>query len=158
MILFYLTEKSFGRSIKFHSNLLFKSNKTKFFPSSCREIILYWKKHLAMMTGISSCILSQHLWYNANIQVDKLSIHFSRFSKKNNNYVSQLFNNSGSIKKWHKFNREYDLHQNSYFQWVQLIDCSRKMEIYHKTNNEVVANLITHDHHLFFFFFFFLWK
>ena len=44
--------------------------------------------------------------YNVNIQIDKTSIHFSRFSEKNMNYVSQLFNNNGSIKKWHKFKRE----------------------------------------------------
>ena len=59
------------------------------------------------MTEIPSCILSQYLWYNWNIQVDK---------------TSQLFNNIDSIKKWHKFKGEYSLHQNSYFQWVQLID------------------------------------
>ena len=123
LIPLYLIEKSFGKSFKFHSNLLFKSNKTKFFPSFYRKIFLYWKKHLIMMTEIPSCILSQYLWYNANIQIDKTSIHFSRFSEKNINYVSQLFNNNGSIKKWHKFKREYNLHQNSYFQWVQLIDC-----------------------------------
>ena len=33
-----------------------------------------------------------------------------------------FLNNNGPIKKWHKFKREYNLHQNSYFQWVQLID------------------------------------
>ena len=82
-ILLNLIENFFGRSFKFHSNLLFKSNKTKFFQSFYREIILYWEKHLAMMAEIPSCILSQYLWYNANIQVDKTSIHFSRFSKKN---------------------------------------------------------------------------
>ena len=69
------------------------------------------------MTEILSCILSQYLWYNAYIQVDKTSI------KKSINYVSQLFIDNDSIKKWHKFKREYNLHQNSYFQWVQLIDC-----------------------------------
>ena len=67
LIPLYLTEKSFGRSFKFHSNLLFKSNETKFFSSFCRETILYWKKHLAMMSEIPSCILSKYLWYNANI-------------------------------------------------------------------------------------------
>ena len=69
------------------------------------------------MTEIPSCILSQYLWYNAYIQVDKTSI------KKSINCVSQLFIDNDSIKKWHKFKREYNLHQNSYFQWVQLIDC-----------------------------------
>ena len=49
------------------------------------------------MTEIPSCILSQYLWYNANIQVDKTSIPFSRFSEKNINQVTQLFNNNGSI-------------------------------------------------------------
>ena len=36
LIPLYLIEKSFGRSFKFHSNLLFKSNKTKLFPSFYR--------------------------------------------------------------------------------------------------------------------------
>ena len=45
----YLIEKSFGTSYKFHSNLLFKSKKIKFFPLFFREIILKWKKHLGMM-------------------------------------------------------------------------------------------------------------
>ena len=77
LILLYLIEKSFDRSLKFHSNVLFKSNKTNFFPSFYQEIILYWKKYLAVMTQIPPCILSQYLWHNANIQVDKTSIHFS---------------------------------------------------------------------------------
>ena len=34
------------------------------------------------MTDIHSCLLSQYLWYNANIQVDETSIHFSRFFEK----------------------------------------------------------------------------
>ena len=101
------------------------------------------------MNEIPFCILSQYLWYNANIQIDKTSIHFSRFSEKNINYVSQLFNNNGSIKKWHKFKREYNLHQNSYFQWVQLIDSiPEKWKFIIKKNDEVAANLTTHDHHL----------
>ena len=61
LIPLYLIEKSFGTSFKFHSNLLFKSNKIKFFPSFYRQIILNWKKHLAMITEVPSCILSQYL-------------------------------------------------------------------------------------------------
>ena len=60
-MLLYLIEKSFASSFKFHSNLLFKGNKTKFFPFFYREIILYWKNHLALMTETSSFILSQYL-------------------------------------------------------------------------------------------------
>ena len=38
LIPLYLIEKSFGRSFKFHSNLLFESNKTKFFLVFCLNI------------------------------------------------------------------------------------------------------------------------
>ena len=62
LIPLYVIEKSFGRSFKFHSNLVFKSNKTKFSPSFYREIFFYWKKYLIVMTEIPSCILSQYLW------------------------------------------------------------------------------------------------
>ena len=101
------------------------------------------------MTEILSCILSQYLQYNANIHIDKTSIHFSRFSEKNINYVSQRFTNNGSIKKWHKFKRECNLYQNSYFQWVQLMDSIQKNgNLSLKRKNEVAANLITNDHPL----------
>ena len=46
--------------------------------------------------------------------------------------------------------REYNLHQNFYFQWVELIDSipGKWKFIIKKKNNEVAANLITDDHHL----------
>ena len=88
LIPLYLIEKSFKISFKFHSSVLFKSNNTKFFPSFYREINFYWKKHLAMMTEIPSCILSEYPWSTKLIKVDKTSIQFSRFSEKSIHYVS----------------------------------------------------------------------
>ena len=82
LIPLYLIEKSFGTSFKFHSNLLFKSNKIKFFPSFYRQIILNWKKRLAMITEVPSCILSQYLWYSRSIQMDNFSGYFLKFSEK----------------------------------------------------------------------------
>ena len=67
LIPLHLIEKSFGTSFKFHSNLLFKINKTKFFPPFFWETFLNKKKHLAMMTEIPSCILPQYLWYNESL-------------------------------------------------------------------------------------------
>ena len=55
LIPLYLIEKSFGTSFKSHSNLLFKSNKIKFFPYFSSEIVLNWKKNLAIMAEMSSC-------------------------------------------------------------------------------------------------------
>ena len=131
-----------------NSNLFFKSHKTKFFPSFYREIILNWKIHLAMMAEISSCILSQYLWYNKTIQVDKVSIHLLTSSEKSINYVLQLFSDNGSIKKWHEFKIEYNLHGSSYFKWLQLVDSiPESWKFIIKENYENATNLIIHDHH-----------
>ena len=78
----YLIEKSFDISFIFHSNILFKSNKFKFFLSFYRETVLNWKKCLAMITEIPPCILWQYPWYNGSIQVDNASVYFLKFSKK----------------------------------------------------------------------------
>ena len=91
LIPLFLIKNSLGSSFKFHSNLFFKRNKIKFFPSFYKEIFLYWNKNLTRKPEIRSSILSQYLWYNENTQVDKNSIYLVRFSEKNINYVSQLF-------------------------------------------------------------------
>ena len=83
LILLFLIKKSFGSSFKFHSNLFFKRNKIKSFPSFYKEIFLYWKKYPSRKPEIPFCILSYYLWYNENIQVDKISIYLAWFSEKN---------------------------------------------------------------------------
>ena len=140
MIPLYLNEKSFGTSFKFHSNLNFilhlnfiLSNKIKFFPSFYRQIILNWKKRLAMIIKVLSCILSQYLWYNRSIQIDNSSVYFLKFSEYNISYISELFSGNGSIKQWHDFKRERNLHESFYFQWLQLIDSiPQKMENFYQ--------------------------
>ena len=75
-----------------------------------------------MIIEVASCFLSQYLWYNRSIQVDNSSVYFLKFSKKNINLVSQIFSGNGSIKQWHEFNRQHNLHERFYFQWLQLRD------------------------------------
>ena len=115
-----------------HLNFIL-SNKIKFFPSFYRQIILNWKKRLAMITEVLSCILSQYLWYNRSIQIDNSSVYFLKFSENNISYISQLFSDNGSIKQWHDFKREHNLHESFYFQWLQLIDSiPQKMENFYQ--------------------------
>ena len=68
LIPLYVIEKSCGTSFKLHSNLLF------------REIISNWKKHLAVMAEIPSCILSQYLRDNKNIKLDNISTFLKKVS------------------------------------------------------------------------------
>ena len=46
LIPLFTIKKSFGSSFKFHSNLFFKRNKIKYFPSFYKEIFLHWKNNL----------------------------------------------------------------------------------------------------------------
>ena len=80
-----------------------------------------WKKRLAMMTERPSSILSQHMWCNESIQVDKATVNFLEFFEESINYVLRIFSDNGSIKKWHQFNRECNLHETSYFQIATII-------------------------------------
>ena len=105
-----------------------------------------------MMAETPSCILSQYLWYNKSIQVNKVSIQFLTFPEKSISYVSQLFSHTGSIENgmnlkgtW-KLNNQY---QSSYFKWPQLVDSfPERWELISKGNYENDTNLIIHDHHL----------
>ena len=121
LIPFFLIKKSCGSSFKINSNLFFKRNKSNFFLSFYKENFIYWEKYLTRKPEIPSCTLSQYPWYNENTQVDKNSICLVRFSEKNINYASQPFRPNGSIKKWHELNTEHVLHENSYFQQLQMI-------------------------------------
>ena len=101
------------------------------------------------MAKIPSYILSQYLWYNKSVQVDKASIYFLTFSEKSISYVLQLFSDNSSIKKWHEFKREYSLHESSCLKWLQLVDSiPERWKFIIKENYENATNLIIHDHHL----------
>ena len=149
LIPLFLIKNSFGSSVKFHSNVFFKRNEINFFPSFFKEIFLYWKKYLTIKSEISSCFLSQYLRYNENIQVDKNSIYLVRFSEKNINYVSQIFRPDFSIKKWHELKTEHELHENSCFQWLQLISAiPGGWKFIIKETHQSITNLIIYFRHV----------
>ena len=113
-------------------------------------MFLNWKKQFAMMTEISSCILSQYLWYNKSIKVNKAFVqYFKKFSEKSINYVLKLFSDNSSIKKCHEFKTEYNLHESSYLKCLQLIDSiPERWKFNIKENYQNTTNLIIHGHHL----------
>ena len=90
--------------------------------------------------------MSQYLWCNENIQVEINSIYLIRFSEKNINYVSQLSRPDGSIKTWHELKIEHELHENSYFQWLQVISAIPEGWKFIIKETHERTNLIIHDH------------
>ena len=96
-----------------------------------------------------SSILSRFLWYNIYIQRDEGDVHLSRFSENNLSFVSQLFNINGSIKAWHLLKQEYHLNNNSYFQWLHVINSvTEKWKLTIKQSSSDAKNLIIHSHYL----------
>ena len=85
-------------------------------PVLYENISRYWSHHLLTITvssALPSCILPTFLWYSK----DK-PIYFKHFS---NNYVIQLFYDTGNTKEWLKLKHEFNLNNNLYFNWMQLI-------------------------------------
>ena len=145
----HLISRTFGKSFIFHSNLSFKKKLIKSFPSFYKEILLNWKTFFSKTPETPSSILSQFLWYNIYIQIDEGDVHLSKFSQNNLNFVSQLFNTNGSIKTWYLLKQEFHLKNNSYFQWLQLINSiPEKWKLTIKQSSSDAKNLIIHGHHL----------
>ena len=58
----------------------------------------------------------------------------------------QLFSDDGSIKNQHKFRREYNLHENSYFRRVQLVvSIQERWRLIIKKIYENATNIIIHN-------------
>jgi len=76
----YLFELYLGKNFKFHSNLLIRSSLLQKFPSYYQEIFKNWCKYLSSSVSVTSTIMSQFLWYNSYILIDKKSFIFSGMS------------------------------------------------------------------------------
>ena len=121
--------------------------KLNFFHLSIGKSFYTGKNYLTRKPEISTCIWSQYLWYNNNIQVEKNSTYLVRFSEKNINYVSQLFGPEGSTKTWLELKTEHELNT-YYFQWLQLVSAIPEGRTIIKETHESTTNLIIHDHHV----------
>ena len=87
----HLIKNAFGNPFRFHSNLAFKKHYVKSFPYYYRDLFLNRKIYFLQKTEVTSCILSQNLWYHQYIQNDKETVHLANFSNKNINTVSQIY-------------------------------------------------------------------
>ena len=99
--------KYFGKSFKFHSCLSFDSNLLIKFPKFCKNILFHWSSSFFASSELPSCILSNFLWFNKHILIEKKSIFFRDFSDKGLNFVYQLFDNNGNAKSWSSIKDEF---------------------------------------------------
>ena len=95
-----------------------------------------------------ACLLSQFLWFNKYIKIEDNPVCLTKFAAKNIDFSSQLFEGR-SLKSWNNLKIEYNLTNETYFQWLQLQHAiPHKWKTIIKKNPGNVNELLTHDHHL----------
>ena len=134
----YLISRFFGKKFIFHSNLNFNRILLNAFPPFYKSIFTNWKTYFYCTPESPSCILSEFLWFNEHINIENKCIFFKKFSEKNINFVYSIVSENGSIKKWETFKRDFNLGNEDYFKYMQLVDAIptiRKKEVKNFDNN-----------------------
>ena len=132
----------------FYSNLSCDTKLLTSFSVFYKNIFRYWSQHFAVYPDLPSCILSSFLWYNKDILISNKPIYFKHFSNNNLNYVTQLFDDTGNTKEWMKLKHEFNLNNNPYFKWIQLIHSIPQKWKNTINNNRISENLLFLNHHL----------
>ena len=106
-----------------------------------------WSSSFFASSELPSCILSNFLWFNKHILIEKKSIFFRDFSDKGLNFVYQLFDNNGNVKSWSSIKEEFSFSNISNFKWQQLIyTLPLSWKKIKETDN--TENLLLPNHHL----------
>ena len=96
----YLFDTYLGKNFKFDSNLGIPAKKIKLFPIYCKQILKRWSENLSSSPSLLSAIASQVIWYNNCTKVDNKTLYNFKISRKDINYVGQLFKCDGKPKLW----------------------------------------------------------
>ena len=80
-----------------------------------KETFYNWEIYFNTPPEPCSCILSQLLWYNKYVWINKKTLNFKRLSDRNVNFVMDLLDNSGKIKSWNVLKMEYNLNHKFIF-------------------------------------------
>ena len=144
----HLISITLGQNFKFHSNLPYDTKLLTSFPVFYENIFRYWSQHYTVSPDLPSCILSSFLLYNKDILISNKPIYFKRFSNNNLNYVTQLFDDTGNSKEWIKLKRKFNLNNNLYFKWIQLIHSIPQKWKNTIKNFRISENLLFLNHHL----------
>ena len=75
-------------------------------------------------------------------------MYFKHFSNNNLNYVTQLFDDTINTKEWMNLKHEFNLNNNLYFKWLQLIHSIPQKWKNTINNNRISENLLFLNHHV----------
>ena len=99
--------------------------------------------------SLPSAIASQVIWYNKCIKVDNKTLYNFKISRKDINYVGQLFKCDGKPKLWEELKNEFNLQDQLQFTYNQIMhSIPKSWKDAFIVNSEIIKNLIFEGHHL----------
>ena len=117
----YLIDTYLWKKFKFHLNLGIQNYKIKRFPIYSKQIHKRWSENLSSSPGLPSVIASQVIWYYKYIKVDNKILHNFKTSRKDVNYVGQLFKYDRKPKLWRESKNRFNLQDQLQFIYNQMI-------------------------------------
>ena len=98
---------------------------------------------------VSHHIASHVIWYNKCIRADNKTISSFIISRKDINYVGELFKGDGKPKLWKKLKNEFNLQGQLQFIYNQIIhSIPKSWKDAFIANSENIKNLVFEGHHL----------
>ena len=84
-------------------------------------------KYYSSQPSLTSTIISQYLWFNSFIEIDKEIVFIGSFQKNkkkqntHTNFVDDLIKENEKFKTWEQITHEFAIDKNLHFKWVQLV-------------------------------------
>ena len=144
----FLINKYFGKNFHFHPNLSFNLSLVDSFPEFYKQKLINWSNYFASNFEVPSCIQSNFLWYNKHLLIDNRPVYLQSSTGKNVNFPDNLLDDSGNFKSWNELKAEFNLANNLYFSWMQLINFILLNRRYIIKNNCSSTNLLLNNHRL----------
>ena len=120
----YLLSKLFGNwNLFFFPNMELKI--TPFFsklPKFYQNILQFWSELSTCDPLTPSSILSESIFFNRFIKIDKHIVAPSFFNLNKTLYVADFFDENGKLKNWTNFKSSTGIHTSMFFKWCQLAD------------------------------------
>ena len=111
----------YKKNFKFHSNLDLRKTLLRKLRKYYQEMLYGWWKFLSSSPNLPSAIISQFVWFDKKIQIDKMHIFFSSLSENGLNFIDQLFDRDGKLKTFECLKDEFSLTNNEKFKLFQII-------------------------------------
>ena len=118
----FLISKYFGKNFHFHPNLSFNLSLADSFPEFYKQILTNWSTYFVSNSEVPSCIQPNYVWYNRHLLIDNRLVYLQSIADKNVNFLDNLLDGSGILKSWNELKTEFNLADNLYFSWMQLLN------------------------------------